>query len=136
MYASDSSSYEFEVESKSTLSSSLDSIESLEENNSSFSDNSISENNLLTYQDTESLEENNSFFPDNSISENNLLTYQDTENPDKVLLNQLADLFNNAYRRFEEELQELQGLELSNKRFGVVVAFIDDLEHRLLYYLP
>lgn len=36
MYALDSSSYEFELESMSTLSSSLDSIESLEGNYSYF----------------------------------------------------------------------------------------------------
>jgi len=110
MYALDSSSYEFELESMSTLSSSLDSIESLEGNYS--------------------------YFSDDSISDINLIVYQDAENPDKVLLNQLAKLFNNAYRRFEQEIQELQGSELSDKRFKVLAKFIKDLEDRLLHYLP
>jgi len=107
MYDSHSSSYESEAESESTLSSSLDSVESLEENYN--------------------------YSSDDSISKTNLSIYQDTKIPDKVLLDQLADLFHSAYRRFE---QELQVSELSNKRVKVLVDFFKELENFLLDYLP
>ncbi len=74
------------------------------------------------------------YISDESTSKDNLLPFHDTKNPDKVLLNQLADILSKAHTRFQEEL-ESSG-PISDDRFGLLSIFFRVLDSLLLNYFP
>ncbi len=74
------------------------------------------------------------YISDESTSKDNLLPFHDTKNPDKVLLNQLADILSKAHTRFREEL-ESSG-PISDDRFGLLSLFFGVLDSLLSKYIP